>query len=71
MSRILEGLEGVVCQMDDVLVWGSSQSEHDERLRRVLSKLQEAGVTLNEKCEFSKTKIKFLGQIVEASGVSA
>ncbi|KAI5609699.1 hypothetical protein C0J50_12085, partial [Silurus asotus] len=24
-----------------------------------------------EKCEFSKTKIKFLGQIVEASGVSA
>ncbi|KAL0166592.1 hypothetical protein M9458_038436, partial [Cirrhinus mrigala] len=45
--------------------------KHDERLRRVLSRLQEARVTLNEKCEFSKSKIKFLGQIVEASGVSA
>nr|XP_055074185.1 uncharacterized protein K02A2.6-like [Misgurnus anguillicaudatus] len=71
MSRILEGLEGVVCQMDDVLVWGSTQSEHDERLRRTLSRLQEAGVTLNEKCEFSRSKIKFLGQIIEETGVSA
>ncbi|KAJ8389952.1 hypothetical protein AAFF_G00112370 [Aldrovandia affinis] len=31
----------------------------------------EAGVTLNDKCEFSKCKIKFLGQIIEASGISA
>lgn len=29
MSRILEGLKGVVCQMDHVLVWGSSQSCDD------------------------------------------
>lgn len=57
--------------MDDVLIWGATQSEHDERLRRVLSRLQEAGVTLNDKCEFSKNKIKFLGQIIQASGVSA
>ncbi|RVE55527.1 hypothetical protein OJAV_G00235410 [Oryzias javanicus] len=32
--------------------------------------VKEAGVTLNDKCEFSKNKIKFLGQIIEASGVS-
>ncbi|XP_062855259.1 uncharacterized protein K02A2.6-like [Trichomycterus rosablanca] len=71
MSQILEGLEGVLCQMDDVLIWGATQQQHDERLRAALSRLQEAGVTLNEKCEFSKSKIKFLGQIIEASGVSA
>lgn len=71
MQQILEGLEGVLCQMDDVLIWGATQGEHDERLRRVLSRLQGAGVTLNDKCEFSKTRIKFLGQIIQASGVSA
>ncbi len=73
MSRILEGLEGVLCQMDDVLVWGATQAEHDERLWRVLSRLQGANVfiTLNDKCEFSKRKVKFLGQIIGKSGVSA
>ncbi|KAL4007109.1 Rho guanine nucleotide exchange factor 40 [Sarotherodon galilaeus] len=71
MVRILEGLEGVLCQMDDVLIWGTSQAEHDERLRKALVRLQEAGVTLNDKCEFSKNRIKFLGQVIEASGVSA
>ncbi|XP_045898998.1 uncharacterized protein LOC123966985, partial [Micropterus dolomieu] len=28
-------------------------------------------VTLNHKCEFSKNRIRFLGQVIEASGVSA
>lgn len=67
----LEALEGVVCQMDDVLIWGTTQREHDERLRRVLSRPQEAGVLHNDKYEFSKSRIKFLGQVIEASGVSA
>ncbi|KAK7912494.1 hypothetical protein WMY93_012705 [Mugilogobius chulae] len=70
MQQILESLEGVVCQMDDILIWGADQKEHDERLRRALTRLRDAGVTLNDKCEFSKTKIKFLGQIIEATGVS-
>ena len=61
----------MLCQMDDVLIWGATQLQHDERLRAALSRLQEAGVTLNEKCEFSKSTIKFLGQVISASGVSA
>jgi hypothetical protein len=36
--------------MDDVLVCGSSQKEHDERLEKVLSAIEKAGLTLNEKC---------------------
>ncbi|KAL7827662.1 hypothetical protein SRHO_G00333800 [Serrasalmus rhombeus] len=70
MSRILEGLEGVVCQMDDVLVYGETQECHDERLWKVLKRLEENGVTLKaEKCEFSRDSVKFLGQIIDAEGV--
>ena len=29
MSQIFTGLEGVVCQMDDVLVFGINKTEHD------------------------------------------
>lgn len=69
MSAVLEGAEGVVCLMDDVLVYGRSTQEHDSRLRIVLSKLQAANVTLNDKCEFSKTSIKFLGHTIDENGI--
>ena len=71
MSQILEGLERVVCHMDDILVHGTDQIQHDARVRTVLQRLQTAGLTRNNKCEFSKTSIKFLGQIIDASGIHA
>ena len=71
MNRILEGL-GVVCQMDDILVFGKDEGEHCERLVKVLKRLESAHVTLNpSKCEFSKTTIKFLGHIIDCNGVKA
>ena len=58
--------------MDDIIVYGVNQAEHDERLEAVLIRLQEASVTLNgEKCEFSKATIKFLRQLACKEGVSA
>ena len=72
MSRILEGLEGVQCQMDDVLVFGKDREEHDIRLAAVLKRIQTAGATLNpEKCEFRKTKLKFLGHLIDERGIQA
>ena len=47
MSVILDGVEGVVCLMDDVLVYGKTQGEHDDRLLKVLKRLEAAGLTLN------------------------
>ena len=60
MSVILSGLPGVLCHTDDVLTFGSNQAENDVRLADVLTRIQEAGVTLNaSKCEFSVPIIKF------------
>ena len=36
MEEKLEGLEGIECQIDDVLVHGETQQIHDERLQAVL-----------------------------------
>ena len=36
MSHILEGLEGVICHMDDILVHAPNQQSHDQQVRRVL-----------------------------------
>ncbi len=71
MSQILVDLDGVICHMDDILIHGATHLEHDERVRAVLQRLLKAGLTLNEKCEFSKHSIKFLGHVIDAAGIHA
>lgn len=72
MSLVLEGLPGTVCHIDDVLIWGMSQAEHDERLHNVLGRLRKAGLTLNlDKCELNRSEVNFLGHVISANGVRA
>ena len=71
ISVILQGLDGVICHMDDILVFASNEAEHDDRLWKVLQRLQGAGLTLNEKCEFGKKSIRFLGHVIDRTGVRA
>ncbi len=72
MNTILEGLQGVVCLVDDVLVYGSTPENHDVHLHAALKRIETAGVTLNqEKCVFRKTQLRFLGHIIDKSGVMA
>ena len=66
MSEILQGLEGVVCLIGDILVYGKTQEEHDKHLTTILHKITVAGVTLKEdKCEIPKTQVKYLGQLID------
>ena len=70
MNEILDGLPGVVCLIDDILVHGTSQAQHDKHLEAVLKRIQSAGVTLNkQKCEFSRDTIKFLGHVIHPEGI--
>ena len=72
MQKILAGLDGIVCLMDDIVVYGKTKAEHDERLDKCLQRLAKAGVTLNkDKCKFHQTEIEFLGHIVGKSGIKA
>ena len=72
MSEALSGLTGVVCMMDDVLIHGTTTEEHDERLEKVLQRLQELGMTLNSaKCQFAQKSIKFLGHVIDSTGIRA
>ena len=56
--------------MDDMVVYGKDLKEHDESLSQVLDRLSKAEITLNEeKCEFRKSEISCLGQIVGKNGI--
>ena len=72
MNKILSGLDGVLCLIDDTIVFGQTKEEHDLRLKAALERVQRAGVTLNkEKCEFGKEKLTFLGHLVDSQGIQA
>ena len=52
VTEVTGGLEGVLCHMDDILVWGQTQEEHHMRLHAVLEKTQKTCISLNmDKCE--------------------
>lgn len=58
--------------MDDTLIFGRDQQEHDIRLQAVLQRIQDAGITLNkDKCEFGRKSITFLGHVVDGQGISS
>ena len=68
----LEGLEGIQCVADDVIVYGRDEDDHNCKLRSLLERCEQHGIKLNpDKCKFNVTQIKFLGHIVSSSGLRA
>lgn len=70
VETLLQGLDGVVCFLDDILVTGKDRVEHIARLESVLSRLQDAGFKLSiEKCSFFQPKISYLGYDIDKEGL--
>lgn len=70
MSTTLAGIAGVSVLLDDILIAGANQSQHDDRLEEVLKRLLNVGLTLNiEKCSYSTDKVEFLGYVVDHQGI--
>ena len=61
----------VIIYMDDILIFVGTKEEPTWITRMVLEKLQENDLFLKaKKCEFYKTKIEYLGMIIEEGGIS-
>jgi recombinational DNA repair protein (RecF pathway) len=72
MQQELERIDGVISLIDNILIYGKTQEEHDARLHTTLTRLEKAGITLNaDKCAFSKSEVKFAGYIINAEGVKS
>nr|XP_050051912.1 uncharacterized protein K02A2.6-like [Dermacentor andersoni] len=70
IRQVLNGIHNVLNVSDDILVFGQTKQEHDLSLEAVLQRLQEAGLTLNEKkCHFHQRELNFFGLHFSADGV--
>jgi hypothetical protein len=71
-TSILSDLkEGVVIHIDDILVHAATREDHDEKLKEVLKRIHDAGMTLNRgKCEIGVKEVKYLGYVVLEKGLT-
>ncbi|UYV72861.1 hypothetical protein LAZ67_10001016, partial [Cordylochernes scorpioides] len=70
MDSILLDLKGVICYLDDVVVYAKDRQELEERLRKVLQRFDKVGIRLNRnKCKFAMEELDILGHIVSSEGI--
>ena len=68
----VEFFKDVPCMLivDDILVWGSDEQDHDRKLNKVLDRCSEIGMKVNpKKCQFKVTKVPYVGHILSDTGV--
>lgn len=71
MDRILLGIEGVKCFIDDIIIGGEDVKSCKERLFIVLERLNVHNVRINlDKCKFLETEVKYLGHILSDNRIS-
>ena len=70
MEEEFGDIEGVEIIADDVVVWGRDHSEHDDRLDKLMTRVNEVGLKLNRnKCQFSTDRVSFVGHTLTSKGL--
>ena len=59
MTEMFEDIDGVEVVVDDVVIWETTEEEHDTRLKKVLQRAQERNLKLNK----DKSQIKKAHQL--------
>ena len=61
----------IIIYMDDILIFVKNKKDLEDTTKKVLQLLQENDLYLKpKKCEFCKTKIEYLGMIIEEGKIT-
>ena len=72
LIQALDGLPGVICIADDVVIHGRNKEEHDTHLAGFLKRCKDQGIKLNKKkMEVATTSICFMGHQITSEGLRA
>jgi hypothetical protein len=70
MDTVLQGIDGVGCLLDDIIITGNNYLEHMKNLETVLNRLDAYNIRLNEKkCRFMQSDIDYLGHNISEKGI--
>ena len=70
MENLLQGIDHVSIYLDDILVTGTSETDHLSTLDQVLTRLEGAGLQLKQsKCGFLLLSVDYLGHRISEKGL--
>ena len=70
MSEMFHDIEGIEVVVDNLLIWGESEEQHDTRLTQVLERARHRNLKLNKsKCQIKKYAITYIGHILSKDGL--
>lgn len=70
MDQVLQGLMGVGCILDDILITGKSEKEHRQNLDTTLQRLEDFGIRLRkDKCYFLRDEVEYFAFKVNKDGI--
>ena len=70
VSQSFDGIQQVETDIDDILIWGQKDEDHDFQLIRCLEKAQMIGITMNiNKCQFKAEELVYLVHKLTSNGV--
>ena len=71
MNKVCKGLKFTMTYLDDIIIFSENELQHLEHLETVFSQLREDGLKMKRsKCDFFKSKIHYLGQLISPEGIS-
>ena len=66
----MQGIPGVQCLLDDMIITGKTDAEHLANLEEVLERLQRYGLKANlSKCHVFQDKVVFCGHEIDKQGL--
>ena len=69
MDQVLQGLPGVTCYLDDILI-ASDRASHVALVQKVLDRLRKFSIHVKRsKCAFMTTSVTYLGHQISAEGL--
>ena len=72
LLEALEGLPGVICIADDIVIHGKKVTDHDENLEKFLARCKDRGIKLNKaKLELRLSEITFMGHLITSEGLQS
>jgi len=71
LTKVLSGCNNTISYFDDILIYGSTQQDHDRALQKVLHQLQQYNLQVNnDKCIYNAKEVTFLGRKLSKDGIT-
>ena len=72
MNTLFSDMNGVVCVMDDILVWGCAIEDHEDRLMAAFDRARAENLKLNKtKCKIGLQEVDYICHIITNEGLKA